>query len=241
MFSASNSRAFRNALVPTTLRAATTVTAIRRPDGIENVATENARQVFEEQVVFRNDAVRVHTRVLRSAWITGLVAVGLYIQGEERSDADVDETVVRGSVTGARTAVVFVWRQRSSEQGGTVEQACAAVRWITAKSAESGWDASRLAIVGDSIYRTVADAMLADDDGSDSFLCQSLYLRSHHDGQDTEDREALLDGPYLTGKAMAWFGAHYLPAPWRFVEQSEAPRLDQAQTSRARWNQTLAR
>ncbi|WP_223629000.1 alpha/beta hydrolase [Microbacterium sp. EST19A] len=232
--SPSNGRAFRDTTALTNRHGDKIVTAIQRPQGVARSTSEESRRLDEEWVVFGADVGDVHVRVLKPAGTTGLVPVMLYVHGEGWSvdDARVEETLIREFVAGAGTAVVLVGRHPSfTDQGPTVEQAYAAVRWITANGAAKGLDASRLAIAGDSFDRKAAAAMLADDDGAVRFVPQPLYRRPRHDRQDEEGHSAFPDGPHLSGKAMAWFWAHYLPDPAKADEPSASQGTDPAGTT----------
>lgn len=89
------------------------------------------------------------------------------------------DRLVRELAVGVGAALVFVEYTRSPEAQYpvAVEQAYATARWITVAGAAEGLDASRLAVVGDSVGGNMAAALavLAKQRGDVTFVHQSLY------------------------------------------------------------------
>ncbi|MFI2489114.1 alpha/beta hydrolase fold domain-containing protein [Promicromonospora kroppenstedtii] len=153
----------------------------------------------------------------------------LYVHGGGwiLGNAGTHDRLVRELAVGVGVAVVFVEYTRSPEAQYPVaiEQAYATARWITREGAAEGLDASRLAVVGDSVggNMTAALAILAKQRGDVTFVHQSLYYPVTDAGQDTGSYREFADGPHLTAKAMAWFWDAYLPDLERRGEITASP------------------
>lgn len=146
---------------------------------------EQAFAIQEERITIHAEVGDVHVRVVKPVGTTGFVPVVLYVHGEGRirDDDDTQESLVRDFALGANTAVVFVGYSLSApaDRPVVIEQAYAAVRWVTVHGAANGLDASRLVIAGDRLDPNAGA------------------------------RGVLADGPRISGRAMAWFWAHYSP------------------------------
>jgi acetyl esterase/lipase len=142
-------------------------------------------------------------------------------------NAGTHDRLVRELAVGADAAVVFVEYDRSPEARYPVaiEQAYATARWITAKGAEEGLDASRLAVAGDSVGGNMAAALtlMAKQRGDVTFVHQSLYYPVTDAGQDTDSYREFADGPFLTARGMAWFWDCYTTDPAQRAEITASP------------------
>ncbi|MFI2364522.1 alpha/beta hydrolase [Promicromonospora sp. NPDC019610] len=153
----------------------------------------------------------------------------LYVHGGGwiLGNAGTHDRLVRELAVGVGAAVVFVEYTRSPEAQYPVaiEQAYATARWITRDGAAEGLDATRLAVVGDSVggNMTAALAILAKQRGDVTFVHQSMYYPVTDAGQDTGSYREFADGPHLTAKAMAWFWDAYLPDLERRGEITASP------------------
>jgi acetyl esterase/lipase len=137
------------------------------------------------------------------------------------------DRLVRDLATGVDAAVVFVEYDRSPEARYPVaiEQAYATARWITDRAAAEGFDASRLAVAGDSVggNMTAALTIMAKQRGDVRFVHQSLYYPVTDAAQDTASYREFADGPYLTAKGMAWFWDAYTTDPAQRAEITASP------------------
>lgn len=153
----------------------------------------------------------------------------LYVHGGGwiLGNAGTHDRLVRELAVGVGAAVVFVEYTRSPEAQYPVaiEQAYATARWITRHGAAEGLDATRLAVVGDSVggNMTAALAILAKQRGDVTFVHQSMYYPVTDAAQDTDSYREFADGPHLTAKAMAWFWDAYLPDLDRRGEITASP------------------
>ncbi|MEU3619654.1 alpha/beta hydrolase [Streptomyces sp. NPDC006872] len=171
----------------------------------------------------------VRIRVVRPVGAEGALPVVLYVHGGGWviGNAGTHDRLVRELAVGADVAVVFVEYDRSPEARYPVaiEQAYATARWITAKGAAEGLDASRLAVAGDSVggNMTAALTLMAKQRGDVTFVHQSLYYPVTDAAQNTDSYREFADGPYLTAKAMAWFWDCYTTDPAQRAEITASP------------------
>ena len=153
----------------------------------------------------------------------------LYVHGGGwiLGNAGTHDRLVRELAVGVGAALVFVEYTRSpeAEYPVAIEQAYATAQWITREGASEGLDASRLAVVGDSVggNMTAALTILAKQRGDVTFTHQSLYYPVTDAAQDTDSYREFADGPHLTAKAMAWFWDAYLPDQQRRGEITASP------------------
>jgi acetyl esterase len=171
----------------------------------------------------------VAVRIVQPLGATGPLPTVLYVHGGGwiLGNAGTHDRLVRELAVGANAAVVFVEYDRSPEARYPVaiEQAYATARWITQKGHAHGLDASRLAVVGDSVggNMTAALTILAKQRGDVSFVHQSMYYPVTDAAQDSDSYVEFADGPFLTAKAMAWFWDAYCPDEQRRSEIIASP------------------
>ncbi|MFG3656641.1 alpha/beta hydrolase [Streptomyces sp. NPDC047706] len=171
----------------------------------------------------------VRVRIVKPAGSRGTLPVVLYVHGGGwvLGNAATHDRLVRELSVGANAAVVFVEYDRSPEARYPVaiEQAYATARWIIAKGAEEGLDASRLAVAGDSVggNMTAALTIMAKQRGDVTFVHQSLYYPVTDAAQDTDSYREFADGPFLTAKGMAWFWDCYTADPAQRAEITASP------------------
>ena len=193
------------------------------PEGARKVLDDIQAQPFTKPDVEENwvtvpaEVGDVRVRIVKPVGAPTPLPVVLFIHGGGwiLGNAGTHDRLVRELAVGADAAVVFVEYDRSPEvrYPVAIEQAYATAQWITARGAEEGLDASRLAVAGDSVggNMTAAVAILAKQRGDVRFIHQSLYYPVTDAGQDADSYREFADGPYLTAKAMAWFWDAYLP------------------------------
>ncbi|WP_128381528.1 alpha/beta hydrolase [Streptomyces cavernae] len=179
-------------------------------DGLQAVPVEKP-DVAEKWITVPAEVGDVRVRIVRPVGGRGTLPVVLYVHGGGwiMGDADTHDRLVRELAVGTNAAVAFVEYDRAPEAKYPVaiEQAYATARWITAKGAEEGMDASRLAVAGDSAGGNMAAALtlMAKQRGDVTFAHQSLYYPVTDAGQNTDSYREFADGPYLTAEAMSWF------------------------------------
>ncbi|MDH6212870.1 alpha/beta hydrolase [Streptomyces pseudovenezuelae] len=185
--------------------------------------------VEEKWITVAAEAGDVQVRIVKPVGSQGPLPVVLYVHGGGWviGNAGTHDRLVRELAFGTNAAVVFVEYDRSPEAKYPVaiEQAYATARWITAKGADEGLDASRLAVAGDSVggNMTAALTLMAKQRGDVTFVHQSLYYPVTDAAQDSESYREFANGPYLTAKAMAWFWDCYTTDPAQRAEITASP------------------
>ncbi len=173
----------------------------------------------EKWITVPADVGDVQVRIVKPVGSRGSLPVVLYVHGGGwvLGNAGTHDRLVRELAVGANAAVAFVEYDRAPEAKYPVaiEQAYATAQWITAKGAEEGLDASRLAVAGDSVggNMTAALTLMAKQRGDVTFVHQSLYYPVTDASQNTDSYREFADGPFLTAKAMAWFWDCYTTDP----------------------------
>ncbi|MEU4096788.1 alpha/beta hydrolase [Streptomyces sp. NPDC026673] len=185
--------------------------------------------VWEKWVTVPAEVGDVRVRIVKPVDVEGALPVVLYVHGGGwvLGNAGTHDRLVRELAVMAHAAVVFVEYDRSPEARYPVaiEQAYATARWITAKGADEGLDASRMAVAGDSVGGNMAAALtlMAKQRGDVTFVHQSLYYPVTDAAQDTDSYRQFADGPFLTAKAMAWFWDCYTTDPAQRAEITASP------------------
>ncbi|MFJ6630389.1 alpha/beta hydrolase [Streptomyces sp. NPDC091376] len=192
--------------------------------------------VEEKWITVPAEVGDVRARIVKPVGGEDVLPVVLYVHGGGwvLGNAGTHDRLVRELAVGAHAAVVFVEYDRSPEAKYPVaiEQAYATARWITAKGAGEGLDASRLAVAGDSVGGNMTAALthMAKQRGDVTFVHQSLYYPVTDAAQDTDSYREFADGPFLTAKGMAWFWDCYTTDPAQRAEVTASPlraRLDE--------------
>jgi acetyl esterase len=139
-------------------------------------------------------------------------------------DLDTHDVVCRGIANHARCAVVAVDYRLAPEHKfpAAVEDAVAAVRWVSDNAASLDMDAERLVVCGESAGGTLAAvaAITARDSGGPPLALQILVYPVTDFGMSTGSYERLGEGYLLTRDSMLWYRGHYLRderdiADWR--------------------------
>jgi acetyl esterase/lipase len=224
--------------------------ATSRPPFLYELGVEGARKVLDDiqaapvdkldvaetWVAVPSGVGEVQVRIVTPRAATAVLPAVLYMHGGGwiLGNAGTHDRLVRELAVGAAAAVVFVEYDRSPEARYpvAVEQGYAAARWITEQGRSVGLDASRLAVVGDSVGGNMAAALtiMAKERRDVTFVHQSLYYPVTDGAQDTASYREYADGPYLTAKAMAWFWDAYTADPAQRAEITVSPlraRLDE--------------
>ncbi len=109
-----------------------------------------------------------------------------------------------------------------------VDDAYAAVRWVSANAEQLGVDPSRLIVCGDSAGGNLATvaAMRARDEQGPAIATQVLiYPVTNLTSLDTASYEEFADGYHLTKPAMEWFRGHYTPVAESRSDPHASPLL----------------
>jgi acetyl esterase/lipase len=128
---------------------------------------------------------------------------------------DTHERLVRELANKANVAIVFVNYTRSPEAKYPVaiEEAYAATKWVAENGKSINVDASRLAIVGDSVGGNMAAAvtLLAKERRGPKIAFQALFYPVTDANFDTQSYNTLQEGYWLTREGMKWFWNNYAP------------------------------
>lgn len=171
--------------------------------------------VDEEWLTVPNGDGTVKVRVIRPAGSTGPLPVILYIHGAGWvfGNAHTHDRLVRELAVGAGAALVFPEYDLSPEAQYPIalEQNYAAARWIVAAGKDHNLDASRLAIVGDSVGGNMAAAvtLLAKERGDVTFNQQVLFYPVTDASFDTASYREFAEGYFLQRDGMKWFWDQY--------------------------------
>jgi acetyl esterase/lipase len=186
-------------------------------------------EVSEEWIRVPATVGDVRVRIVRPVASERGLPVVLYIHGGGwiLGNAGTHDRLVRELAVGVNAVIAFVEYDRSPEARYPVaiEQAYATAQWLTRHGDPERFDASRIAIAGDSVggNMTAAVAILAKQRGDVRFVHQSMYYPVTDAAQDTDSYREFADGPFLTAKGMAWFWDAYLPDQTRRSEITASP------------------
>jgi len=156
-------------------------------------------------------------RAVRPAGVTDVLPTVLYIHGGGWviGDKETHDRLVRELAIGANAVIVFVDYDRSPESRypTAIEQSYAVLDYVAKHPAEFGADASRLAIVGDSVGGNMAAvvALMVKERKGPSIAAQLLFYPVTDASMSTESYAAFANGPWLTRRSMSWFWDQYLP------------------------------
>jgi acetyl esterase len=125
------------------------------------------------------------------------------------------DRLLRDLVNGTKAAFVFVNYTPSPEAQFPVpiEQAFAATKYVAEHGGEFGVDATRLAVIGDSVGGNMAAvvAQLAKERRGPTIRCQVLFYPVTDASLSQESYKEFAGGPWLTTAAMKWFWDAYAP------------------------------
>ncbi|MFJ8005850.1 alpha/beta hydrolase [Streptomyces fagopyri] len=161
----------------------------------------------------------VRVRVVRPAGASGTLPVIVYIHGAGWvfGNAHTHDRLVRELAVGARAAVVFPEYDLSPEARYPVaiEQNYAVARWVVTEGAEHGFDASRVAVAGDSVGGNMAAALtlMAKERGDVPLVQQVLFYPVTDANFDTGSYHQFATGYFLRRDGMQWFWDQYTTDP----------------------------
>lgn len=156
-------------------------------------------------------------RIVRPRGSAGLLPAILYLHGGGwiLGSWITHDLLTRRLAVGANAAVAFVEYSRAPEAKYPVqiEQCYAAARWITDQGAGGGFDATRIAVAGDSAGGNMSTvlALMAKRRGDVRFVHQSMYYpMTDANAEGSESLRRFKDGPYGSAEGLAWFWDSYL-------------------------------
>ncbi|MFJ6389924.1 alpha/beta hydrolase [Streptomyces sp. NPDC091972] len=157
----------------------------------------------------------VRARIVRPAGATGSLPVVIYIHGAGWvfGNAHTHDRLVRELAVGAHAAVVFPEYDLSPEARYPVaiEQNYAVARWVVEQGAGKGFDATRIAVAGDSVggNMTAALTLMAKERGDVPLVQQVLFYPVTDASFDTGSYHQFATGYFLRRDAMQWFWDQY--------------------------------
>jgi acetyl esterase len=129
--------------------------------------------------------------------------------------SDTHDRLIRELASKANAAIVFVNYTQSPEAQYPVpiEQAYAATKWVAQNGKSINVDASRMAVVGDSVGGNMAIAvtLLAKERGGPEITFQALFYPVTDANFDSPSYMAYQEGFWLTREGMKWFWNNYAP------------------------------
>jgi len=137
------------------------------------------------------------------------------------------DRLMREIAVGAGAALVFVLYDLSPEARYPVaiEQAYATVKYVVDHAQALNVDATRLAVLGDSVGGNIAAAvtLMAKERRGPKIDLQVLFYPVTAARFDTRSYGLFADGPWLTRSSMEWFWSAYLPDVARRAEITATP------------------
>jgi acetyl esterase/lipase len=157
----------------------------------------------------------IPVRVLRPRGATGPLPVVLYVHGAGWvfGSRHTHDRLARELAVGTGAAVVLPDYDRAPDVRFPVplEQSYGVARWIVANAAEQGFDASRLAVAGDSVGGNMSAAitLLAKQRGELDLAAQVLFYPVTDASFDTPSYHQFAEGYFLRRDGMQWFWDQY--------------------------------
>jgi acetyl esterase len=174
--------------------------------------------IDESRVTLSSDFGDFEVRIVRPPGSTGPLPALLYLHGGGwiLGSWITHDLLTRRLAVGANAAVAFVEYSRAPEAKypAQIEQCYAAARWIIEQGAGGGFDATRIAVAGDSAGGNMSTvlALMAKRRGDVRFVHQSLYYpMTDANAEDSESLRTFKDGPYGSAEGLRWFWSSYLP------------------------------
>lgn len=171
----------------------------------------------------------VSVRIVRPRGRTDALPVLLHIHGGGwvLGDKGTHDRLIRELANGVQAAVVFVNYTPAPEAQYPVqlEEAYAVLKWVADNGESLHLDASRLAIVGDSVGGNMATVltMLAKERGGPRIAFQLLFYPVTDARFDTGSYQELATGHFLEREGMKWFWDNYLPDKAKRAEPHASP------------------
>jgi acetyl esterase len=141
-------------------------------------------------------------------------------------DLDTHDSVCRGIAVHGRCAVVAVDYRMGPEQAfpAAVEDAIAAVKWVSANSGALAVDAARLAVAGESAGGNLAAvAAIALRESGPAIAMQVLVYPLVDQAADTESLRRFASGYSLTRELLRWYQGQYLRGERDYADWRASP------------------
>ncbi|MCG5215295.1 alpha/beta hydrolase [Streptosporangium sp. KLBMP 9127] len=161
----------------------------------------------------------VPVRIVKPRDAAGELPVILYIHGAGWvfGSAHTHDRLVRELAVHSDAAVVFPEYDRAPEAKypTQIEQNYVVAQWVMRHGAEKDLDASRIAVVGDSVGGNMSTvlALMAKERGDVRLVAQILFYPVTDANFDTESYRQFATGYYLNRDGMMWFWDQYTTDP----------------------------
>jgi acetyl esterase len=159
----------------------------------------------------------VRVRVVRPQGVKGPLPVLVYLHGGGWiiGSSVTHDLLTRRLSVGAHAVVAFVEYSLAPEAKYPVqiEQCYAVAQWIKKQGEAGGFDATRVAVAGDSAGGNMAAVLsiIAKERGDAQFIHQSLYYpMTDAKAEESESMRLFKDGPYGSAEGLEWFWSSYL-------------------------------
>jgi acetyl esterase len=182
-----------------------------------------------EDRLIEQDGVQVKINIVRPQGATGVPPGFMFFHGGGwiLGDYPTHERFVRDLVVDTGYTAVFVNYTPSPEAQypTAINQAYAATKWVATHGAEINVDATRLAIVGNSVggNMTAVIALKAKAEGGPALKCQIMFWPVTDANFETESYYEYEDGYFLTRPMMKWFWDAYTTDPKQRKEIYASP------------------
>lgn len=163
------------------------------------------------------DGLRVSLTIVRPAGSKATLPAFLFVHGGGwvLGDFPTHERFVRDLVSDSGFTAVFVNYTPSPEAHypTAINEIYAATKWVAKHGAEINVDATRLAIVGNSVGgdMTAAVALMANHRGEPELKCQIMLWPVTDANFETASYQEYADGYFLSRAMMIWFWEAYVP------------------------------
>jgi acetyl esterase len=170
---------------------------------------------IEDRTVPGGPSGEVSVRIMRPPGATGPLPVILYIHGAGWvfGNAHTHDRLIRELAAGTGAALVFPNYSLSpgARYPVAIEENYAVLEWIAEHGAESGLDASQIAVVGDSVGGNMAAAvtLMAKERSGPQIATQVLFYPVTDASFDTGSYHQFAEGYWLRRDAMQWFWDQY--------------------------------
>jgi acetyl esterase len=170
---------------------------------------------IEDRTVPGGPSGEVSVRIMRPPGATGPLPVILYIHGAGWvfGNAHTHDRLIRELAAGTGAALVFPNYSLSpgARYPVAIEENYAVLEWIAEHGAESGLDASQIAVVGDSVGGNMAAAvtLMAKERSGPKIATQVLFYPVTDASFDTGSYHQFAEGYWLRRDAMQWFWDQY--------------------------------
>jgi acetyl esterase len=173
--------------------------------------------VDEKWIAVPSDFGDVRVRIVRPQGVKGPLPVIVYLHGGGWiiGSSVTHDLLTRRLSVGANAVVAFVEYSLAPEAKYPVqiEQCYAVAKWIRKHGEANEFDATRVAVAGDSAGGNMAAVLsiVAKQRGDAQFIHQSLYYpMTDAKAEESESMRLYKDGPYGSAEGLEWFWSSYL-------------------------------